>query len=380
MFQYQKDHTFFAQIADGFEELAVNEIEASGATRVRPAYRGVHFCADARVLYHLSYHARMSSRILAPLLSFHSRDRKALYNKAKTIHWGHLFSADQTFGIFSNVSGNDQLRHSKFAALCLKDAIADQFRDRLGKRPNVDKKYPDIWIHLLINGEQATISLDTSGGSLHKRGYRKSTVAAPMKETLAAAMVALAGWQGDQPLYDPMCGAGTLLCEAVLSATRTPAGYLRKRFGFQHLPDFDPNLWQTVRQQSDDRIRPLDPNRLAGSDLDNQAVKAARINCNQLPGGDAVTVTHKDFETIASLENSIIVCNPPYGIRMGDPNELAPFYKKLGDFLKQRCKGATAYLYFGNREMIKKVGLKPTWKKPMRNAGLDGRVVKYEMY
>ena len=130
----------------------------------------------------------------------------------------------------------------------------------------------------------------------------------------------------------------------------------------------------------DAKIRPLAPNLVYGSDLDNQAVKAARTNCNQLPGGNGVTIECKDFEANDSLENSIIVCNPPYGIRMGDPNQLAPFYKSLGDFLKQRCKGSAAYLYFGNREMIKKIGLKPTWKKPMRNAGLDGRVVKYEMY
>lgn len=380
MFQYQKEQTYFAQIADGFEDLAVQELELWGAARVRSAYRGIHFRADAPTLYRINYHANMVSRILAPLISFRCWDRKALYNKARTIDWGRLFSVNQTFGIFSNVSGNDQLRHSKFAALCLKDAIVDQFRDRLGKRPNVDKKYPDVWIHLLINREQAAISFDTSGGSLHKRGYRKSSGTAPMKETLAAAMIALSGWQADRPLYDPMCGAGTLLCEAIISACRIPAGHLRNSFGFQHLPDFDASAWQKIKAQSDARIRPLAPNLIYGSDLDNQAVKAARINCNQLPGGNGVTIDCKNFEAIDAIENSIIVCNPPYGIRMGDPNQLAPFYKKLGDFLKQRCKGSTAYLYFGNREMIKKIGLKPSWKKPMRNAGLDGRVVKYEMY
>lgn len=380
MFQYQKDPTYFAQIADGFEALAVQELETWGARRVRPAYRGIHFRADAPTLYRINYHAKMVSRILAPLIAFRCRDRKALYNTAKTIEWGQLFCVDQTFGIFSNVSGNDQLRHSKFAALCLKDAIVDQFRDRLGKRPNVDKKYPDVWIHLLINKERAAISFDTSGGSLHKRGYRKSSGAAPMKETLAAAMIALSGWQADRPLVDPMCGAGTLLCEAIIAAARIPAGHLRKGFGFQHLPDFDAKAWQSVKAQSDAKIRPLTPKLIYGSDWDNQAAKSARINCNQLPGGSGVTIDCKSFEAIDAIENSIIVCNPPYGIRMGDANQLAPFYKKLGDFLKQRCKGSTAYLYFGNREMIKKIGLKPTWKKPMRNAGLDGRVVKYEMY
>lgn len=380
MFQYQQTRTYFAQIADGFETLAQKELQELGATEVKPAYRGIHFCADAKALYRINYHARMVSRVLAPLVSFRCKDRKDLYREAQTINWRTLFSVKHTFGIFANVSDNDQLRHSKFAALCLKDAIVDQFRDGLGNRPNVDKANPDLWIHLLINRQQATISLDTSGGSLHKRGYRKASVAAPMKETLAAAMVALSGWQGEQPLYDPMCGAGTLLCEAVLTAAHIPAGYLRTRFGFQRLPDYDHRLWQEVKQQSDARICPLAPNLIAGSDLDAQAVKATRTNCRQLPGGEAVAVAPKDFEAIDSLENSIVVCNPPYGIRMGNPDQLAPFYKTLGDFLKQRCKGSAAYIYFGNREMIKKIGLKPTWKKPMRNAGLDGRVVKYEMY
>jgi putative N6-adenine-specific DNA methylase len=380
MFLYQQSHAYFAQIADGFEALAQKELEALGATAVKPAYRGIHFCADPEALYRINYHCRMVSRVLAPLLSFRCKDRRALYREAKTINWSALFSVAQTFGIFANVSDNEQLRHSKFAALCLKDAVADQFRDRLGKRPNVDKTDPDIWIHLLIQREHATISLDTSGGSLHKRGYRKASVAAPMKETLAAAMVALSGWQADRPLYDPMCGSGTLLCEAVLTAARIPAGYLRTGFGFQRLPDFDERLWQKVKQHADAQIRPLPKGLVAGSDLDGQAVTAALSNCRQLPGGQAVEVTCKDYETIASLENCTIVCNPPYGIRMSTPDQLGPFYKALGDFLKQRCRGSEAYIYFGNREMIKKIGLKPAWKKPMRNAGLDGRVVKYEMY
>ncbi len=380
MYIYQKTHTYFAQIADGFETLAQKELVDLGADQVRPAYRGIHFCADAQTLYRINYHCRLVSRILAPLISFHCRDRRALYSKAKSIDWSTLLSVDHTFGVFSNVSGNDQLRHSKFAALCLKDAVADQFRDRSGRRPNVDKIDPDLWIHLLIRKQQATISLDTSGGSLHKRGYRKARVAAPMKETLAAAMVALADWQADRPLYDPMCGSGTLLCEAIIAAARIPAGYLRSGFGFSRLPDFDKALWQKEKQRSDDRIQVLAQGLVAGSDSDPMAVKAAQTNCRQLPGGKAVDVTCKDYQAIDDLGNSVILCNPPYGIRMNKPDQLAPLYKSLGDFLKQRCKGAEALIYFGNREMIKKIGLKPTWKKPLRNAGLDGRVVKYEMY
>jgi putative N6-adenine-specific DNA methylase len=380
MFQYQQTNTYFAQIADGFEQLVQDELRALGAKEVKPVFRGVYFTAETATLYRVNYQSRLISRVLAPLLAFPCPDRNALYHKAKSISWDMLLTERQTFGIFSNVSGNDKLRHSKFAALCVKDAIVDQFRERTGSRPNVDKTQPDVWIHLLVDNERAVVSLDTSGGVLHKRGYRRDSVAAPMKETLAAAMVALSRWQGERPLYDPMCGSGTLLCEAMMAACRLPAGYFRARFGFRHLPDFDRSLWQRVKQQADTKIRRLERGVVSGSDIAHRAFKAARKNCGRLPGGDVVHIRRKNFNTIANLENHVILLNPPYGIRLGEEDQLAAFYKELGDFLKQRCKGSQAYIFFGNREMIKKIGLKPTWKKPMRNAGLDGRVVKYALY
>ncbi|MEJ2154611.1 MAG: THUMP domain-containing protein [Desulfobacteraceae bacterium] len=380
MFQYQKTRTYFAQIADGFEELTRKELEALGATQIKHAFRGLHFRADAAGLYRINYQSRLVSRVLAPLISFNCRDRSDLYQTAKTIDWSTLFTLRQTFGIFSNVSGNEKLRHSKFAALCVKDAIADRFREQSGERPNVDKTDPDVWIHLLVNKKRAVISLDTSGGSLHKRGYRKESVAAPMKETLAAAMVILSGWEGGQPLYDPMCGSGTLLCEAMMKAGRVPAGYLRANFGFRNLPDFDAELWRKVKRRADETIRPVAKGVVSGSDIANRAVTAARANCQLLPGGQNARIHRQDYAQIRALENTVILCNPPYGLRLKSDQDLGAFYKALGDFLKRRCKGSQAYLYFGNREMIKKIGLKPSWKKPLRNAGLDGRVVRYDLY
>ncbi len=380
MFIYQETQTYFAQIAEGFDELVQKELTDLGATELQLAFRGLHFLADAQTLYRINYQSRMVSRVLAPLTAFTCRDRNDLYREAKQIPWDTLFTVDHTFGVLSNVSGNDNLRHSKFAALCLKDAVADQFREQSGRRPDVDKSTPDVWIHLYIDGQQATISLDTSGGSLHRRGYRKDALAAPMKETLAAAMVALSGWQAQQPLYDPMCGSGTLLCEAAMTAAHIPAGYLRDTFGFFHLPDFKKHLWQQVKKKADANIRALPPGLVAGSDLDQRAVQATQNNFRLLPGAQSVQVTHKAFQSIEGLQNQVILCNPPYGIRLKEAPQLDLFYKEFGDFLKHRCKGSEAYLFFGNREMIKKIGLKPAWKKPMRNAGLDGRVVKYELY
>jgi putative N6-adenine-specific DNA methylase len=285
----------------------------------------------------------------------------------------------RTFGILANVSGNSALRHSKFAALVLKDAVVDHFRDRFGRRPDVDTRHPDLWFHLHVDKERATISLDTSGRSLHKRGYRRMRVDAPMVETLAAAMIMLSGWTATRPLYDPMCGSGTVLCEAWMAASGIPPGHLKPDFGFVNLPDYNEAAWRRVKRAADDRIDYCPGGLLAGSDVDRRAVKAAQVNCKNLPGGTGITVSCLDFRTITRLENRVIVCNPPYGIRL-KAERLDDFYKAFGDFLKQRCTGSEAYVFFGNREMIKKVGLKPSWKKPVRNAGLDGRIVKYLLY
>ena len=380
MFLYQQTRIFFAQTAEGLEELAQNELAALGADRFRLSRRGFHFSADPQTLYRINYRSRLVSRVLAPLSAFVCRDRDDLYGGAKAIQWRSLLSVGETFGVLANVSSNDNLRHSKFAALCVKDAVADQFREQTGQRPNVDKTEPDVWIHLHIQREQATISLDTSGGALHRRGYRKAAIAAPMKETLAAAMVALSGWKGERPLYDPMCGSGTLLCEAAMAAGRIAPGYLRRSFGFFHLPDFQPDLWEKVKQTTDKGMRPIAAGLVSGSDLDSRAIKAAKSNCRMLPGGRAINVTRRAFQDINELQNHTILCNPPYGIRLHHNGQLGYFYKEFGDFLKQCCKGSEAYLFFGNREMIKKIGLKPAWKKPLRNAGLDGRIVKYELY
>jgi putative N6-adenine-specific DNA methylase len=380
VFKYQKTKRYFAQISAGLDALAGDELRTLGARQIKPGFRGIHFSADPAALYGINYEARLVTRVLAPLVSFECRDRDDLYRAGRAIDWTALFSVHNTFAILSNVSGNPKISHSNFASLCLKDAVADFFTSRSGKRPDVDRTTPDVWLNLHIEKTKATISLDTSGGSLHRRGYRRETVDAPMQETLAAAMVALSGWHGEKPLYDPMCGAGTLLCEAMMKACAIPAGFLKKDFGFRFLPDFDGRLWEEIKKGANEKIRKLPAGLVAGSDIVLSAVNAAKTNCRVLPGGRMVRISQKDFKDIPALEKMVILCNPPYGIRLKTRDDLGEFYRNLGDFLKQRCKGSQAYIYFGNREMLKKVGLKPAWKKPMRNAGLDGRVAKFELY
>lgn len=379
-FDYQHSNRYFAQTAAGFESPAAEELHALGARQIKTGFRGLYFSADPAHLLAINYQSRLVTRILAPLASFPCRDRNDLYRAGKAIDWSAFFTTDQTFGIFANVSNNAAVTHSKFAALCLKDAVADFFRGRFSRRPDVDKRNPDVWLNLHIDKDRGTISLDTSGGSLHRRGYRREAVEAPMQETLAAAMVAISAWDGQRPLFDPMCGSGTLLCEALMKACRIPAAYLRPRFGFEYLPDFDPALWRRVRQAADEKIRPLPAGLISGSDRDPLAVRAARVNSSRLPGGRQIRLLTKDFRDLPDLHDHLILCNPPYGIRLQSDDDLGAFYKEIGDFLKQRCKGAQAVLYFGNRDMLKHIGLKAAWKKPLRNAGIDGRIAKFEMY
>jgi putative N6-adenine-specific DNA methylase len=377
---YQQEGRFIAQVAGGFEPLAADELTALGMQEVTQGLRVIYFNTDLTGLFRVTYCARLVTRILAPLVSFTCNDRTDLYRQGRAIEWQGFFSPRQTFSVMANVSGNPNMRQNNFAALCLKDAVVDYFRDISGDRPNVQTLDPDIILNIHILGKRGTISLDASGGSLHRRGYRQSTVAAPMQETLAAAMVALSGWSGEKPLYDPMCGSGTLLCEALMAYCRIPAGYLRPTYGFRHLPDFDRNGWKTVKKEADSAIRPLPEGLIGGSDISAEAVRATRANCHLLPSGDRIRIGHKDFKNIDRLADQIILCNPPYGIRLESETDLPLLYKELGDFLKHRCPGSDAYLFFGNREMLKSIGLRPAWKKPMKNAELDGRVAKFSLW
>lgn len=379
VYQYQEFPRYFAQIARGTEELGMEELAELGATNIAAAYRGLYFDADQATLYRINYCSRLVTRILVPLTSFHCHNPDYLYRTAKEIPWTDFMTVDQTFAVFANVS-NSKIRHSKYAALRVKDAIVDGFREKTGRRPNVDTRHPDLWVNLYIENNKATVSIDASGGSLHRRGYRKASVEAPIQETVAAAIIRLSGWEGEQPLYDPMCGSGTLLAEALMYYSRTPAGYLRERFGFEALPDFDLNVWRTVKKDANGQMRPLPSGLISGSDVSAEAVGNARKNLASLPYGKQVTINVKDYSHLSGLPKNTIICNPPYGRRIGSKESIGAFYKRLGDFLKQKCTGSSAYLYVGDRALLKKVGLRSTWKKPLVNGALDGRLAKYELY
>lgn len=376
---YQQQARYFAQIAGGLEEEGQKELTALGATRVEKGYRGVYFTGTPAQMYGINYMSRLVTRILAPLVSFDCHNPKYLYRKAKEIPWRDFLQQGQTFAVGASVS-NSKIRHSKYAALCVKDAVVDQFRERTGERPSIDRYHPDLWINVHIENNRATIAIDTSGGSLHRRGYRTESVSAPMQETVAAAVLRWSEWDGSAPLLDPMCGSGTLLAEACMAYRRLPPAFKRTHFGFMQLPDYNAEAWQKVKAHYDAEIRALPHNLIQGSDRSRDAIAAARANIQAVDEQGSIAIKPRDVRSIESWENGIIVCNPPYGLRLQPGQDLGPFFKAFGDFLKQRCTGSTAYIYFGNRVWIKHMGLRATWKRPLVNGSLDGRLVKYEMY
>ena len=376
---YEKESQYFAQVAESIKDIALKELKELGAYDLKPVFRGIWFKASKRDFYRITYVSRLVSRILAPLVSFRCDDKNDLYRAAKKIQWEEFLAVKKTFSIVANVS-ESQITHSNFAGLRVKEAIADYFRDRTNKRPNVDAKDPYIIINLHLHKDQATIAIDASGGPLHKRGYREESVSAPMQETVAASIIRLSQWDGSIPLYDPMCGSGTLLIEALMSYCRIPAQVFRNHFGFETLPDFDARLWDQIKKDAKENIRKLEKGMISGSDVSAYSINAVKTNMMGVHFGNEVKIEQKDFQDIQSLEKTVIVTNPPYGIRMGREKNLNTFYGTLGQFLKNKCSKSTAFVYFGEPKYIKKVPLAPSWKRPLKIGGLDGKLVKYELY
>ena len=379
MFEYIKYSKYYAQAAGETEEICARELTELGATKVEAAYRGVSFCADTETMYRINYCSRLCIRILAPILTFDCHSPKYLTKTAMNVEWDKLLKINQTFSISASV-GDSNITHSLYASQCLKDGIADWFNAKYGRRPNVDVDNPDVHFHLRIYRNRAIISLDTSGLALHKRGYRVSSVLAPMQETLAAAMVNLCDWDKKTPIWDPMCGSGTILAELLMLYCNIPAQYLRKNFGFETMPDFDNKIWQKVKQEEDAKIIELPSGLIYGSDKDSNALKSAQKNLAMLPGGQKVSLRVADFKEKENFENSVIITNPPYGVRMGEKDEAETLYRDFGNFLKKKANGTTAFIYIGDATMKKAFGLKPSFGKKLINGSLEGLFLRIESF
>jgi len=378
MYEY-KENGFFAQVTGKMEELCEQELIELGATETKTDYKGIYFKADLPTLYKISYTSRLLSRVLAPLVTFPCHTANVLIQKAKKIHWEDFFSLEKTFAISSSVS-KSRITNSLYASQCLKDGIADYFRDKYGKRPNVEFINPDVRFNLHIEKDTAIISLDTSGESLHKRGYRLLAGEAPMQETLAAAIIRLSKWNGETTLWDPMCGSGTILCEALMHYCKIPAQKLRKKFGFTNLPDFDRAVWENVKEDADSKIRPLPKNIIKGSDKSQKAIDVAKNNLSRLPYFDSVDLSCKPFQQVKEFKNGILIANPPYGMRLGELEDVKALYKELGDYLKTNCNGTSAFIYTGNPALRKSIGLKTTRRIPLDNGKLEGVLVQIDSY
>lgn len=378
MFEYQKNNQYIATISNGLETEGAKELAELGAEQTLVNYRTVSFTANPETMMKITVMNRLFSRILAPLARFRCLSDDDLYqNTYRNIEWEQIMSPDDTFSIFANV-GNSNITHSHYSALNLKDAIADYFRDKYGKRPDVDRDNPDVEISVGIFKNVAIISLDIGHGALHKRGYRLKGVEAPLKENLAAALVRISGWDGSKPLYDPFCGSGTILAEAGLQYCKMPPASLNTKWGFELLPDFDEAEWENVKTEIRSELRPLPPNLIFGSDIDSRAVRIAQDNLANLPFGDEVTVTQRDFKS-QNIENAMIICNPPYGVRLDEVEKVKLMLGEFGDFLKHKCQGSTAWILVGDIDLVNSIGLKPSRRVEIYNGDIECRFVEIKI-
>ena len=371
----------FATVARGLEDLAAQELEQLGAEGVEPGFCGVSFRCDRKHLYTINLWTRLSFRILVTVARIPCRDGDALYRGIQSIDWEPYLSPAHTLAVKAT-GKNDRLNHSHFTALQVKNAIVDQQQDRCGERSDVDTDRPDVLINVHIKNNQATVSLDSSGSSLHRRGYRPAVGAAPLKESLAAALVQLTEWSGDVAFLDPMCGSGTLPIEACLRVLNVAPGLFRDdAFGFHTWPDYDQGLWQDVVAAAKSVQRRELGVPVVGCDHDLDILTQARTNAANSGVAQHIEFNYTDFADIeAPTDSGILICNPPYGERLGHIENLAPFYKQMGDILKQRFKGWTAYILSGNKALTKCIGLRTARKIPIHNGSIPCQFLKYEMY
>ncbi|MBC6609956.1 hypothetical protein H8B15_03425 [Hymenobacter sp. BT507] len=367
----------------GLEEVLADELHQLGAHIEKVGQRAVEFSGDKQLLYEAVLWCRTAMRILVPFAGFYARDEKALYREVGRIDWQEFIGPDQTFAITAVVN-KSSFEHSLFVAQLTKDAIVDQFRNRTGQRPSVDVRNPDIRLHLHMLENEVTLSLDAAGDSLHRRGYRQQTNVAPLNEVLAAGLLLLTGWDGKRTLIDPMCGSGTLLTEAALIAQHIAPGlYHQGKFGFENWPDFEAALWESVQLDAR-QMRLEEPQAyLAGSDISREYIELARENVAAADLEDFIRLGVRDVaEAKAPVKEApgIVIMNPPYGERIGQESEMEALYKTIGDTLKSGFQGYDAYIFTGNLEAAKRIGLKTSRRIPLYNGPIECRLLKYELY
>ena len=374
----EHDFEMKATTFHGLEDVLVNELMKLGARDIVPFKRGVSFTGDKGFMYKANLCLRTALKVLVPIYSFTANNEHELYEKMKEYEWEELLNVDDTLAINATVN-SDEFNHSLYVSQKTKDAICDRFVEKFDVRPNVDLDRPTLRIYVHIFRNQVNVSLDSSGDSLFKRGYRVDIDTAPMKEVLAAGMVLLSGWQPHLPLIDGMCGSGTLGIEAALYANNIPPGVFREEFGFMKWHDYDKELWDKIYESTINRIKDDMPN-IISSDIDIVPLEMAKRNGAVAKVDDVIQYEHISFfDLMPTKPHGTVLLNPPYDerIKMEDTNA---FYKQIGDKLKKDFGGWTCWIISSNMEAIKSIGLHPSKKMTLFNASLECKLLKYEMY
>ena len=373
-----ENYRMIAKTFFGFEDILAKELENMGAQEVETGVRMVSFKGDKGFMYKANVGLRTALKILKPIYSFKANTEQALYKGIAAINWGKYLNANQTFVIDTTVHSTF-FNHTEFVSQKCKDAIVDQFRERTGTRPSIEKRFPDLRINIHIDKDQVSVALDTSGNPLNQRGYRAATNIAPINEVLAAGMLLLSGWDGETNFLDPMCGSGTLLVEATMIACQIPANINRKEFAFEKWNDWDNELFDNIVNSLLKKVREFHHS-IIGMDKAPSAVEKAKENIKNANLEAYIKVEEQNFfDTQKTTEGKLqMVFNPPYDERLSI--DMEDFYKNIGDTLKKNYPNTNAWFITANLEALKFVGLKPSRKIKLFNAGLEAKLVKYEMY
>src|SRR5262245_30071054 len=371
---------FFATCERGLEPLLAAELLALKAQDVREGRGGVAFAGDAALLYRANLWLRTAVRVLRPMLEAHVESPDDLYAAVQTIDWSAYMTPDHTLAVDCNVR-DSRITHSQYAARRVKDAICDQFVDKVGRRPSVDTERPMLGFNLHIYRDNAILSLDSSWDSLHKRGYRPVLVKAPLNEALAAGLILTTGWRGETPLADPLCGSGSLPIEAAWIALRRPPGLTRKHFGFMGWMDFDVGLWTAIRDEARSGVLKTLPAFVGGSDVRAAAIEHARANARAAGIGNLLTFERRDLKDFHPPDGppGVVICNPPYGERIGEERNLRPLYRRLGEVFAERCRGWACFVFTANAAPWREIGLKPAAVMPFWNGKIACRLLRYNM-
>ena len=362
----------------GLEQVLLEELKALGALNPVALNRAVQFEGNTELLYKCNLHLRTAVRILKPIVTFEAKDEEELYTNIKSINWSYYMKLENTLAL-NGTTSSEYFKHSKFIALKCKDAIVDQFREKTGDRPNIDIDAPDIVIDIHIYNTTVTVSLDSSGETLSKRGYRHHQTAAPISEALAAGIIALSGWDKKSTFVDPMCGSGTFAIEAALMLKNIAPGRLRS-FCFENWKEFDEKLWDKVYEESEANIEDNQCH-IISSDEDKDAVQIAMDNADSAGVSACIDFSTKNImETKAIDDCGTIIINPPYGERLNNPDDVIPLYQEMGTHLKHNFNGYDAWIISSNFRALKMVGLRPTRKIALFNGSLDCRLNKFELY